>query len=185
MYGIGLKYLAIFNKRNFLKNIFFSLFLFHFNNQYIFNFPWIFTFTLIFKVKFMNMIINKLILNEFCSLCRWVDSDSQWPSVQQRGALPSLFTPPSLLLVLSDNGVFMANFSRSGWPSPSSWSVSVWKLRWNLSTRGDPAGIRNTSGVAFSITATHSYHRMTTDRWVVWFPDWEMNQGMKAPNLNH
>ena len=31
------------------------------------------------------------------------------------------------------------------------------------------------SGIAFSITATSSRHSMTTNRQVVWFPDWERN----------
>ena len=42
---------------------------------------------------------------------------------------------------------------------------------------GDPAGIWNTSGIAFSITATRSRHSMTTNRRVVWFPDQETNLG--------
>ena len=40
----------------------------------------------------------------------------------------------------------------------------VLKLCWNLSTMGDPAGIWNTGGKAFSITATRSRHSMTTVR---------------------
>ena len=53
----------------------------------------------------------------------------------------------------------------------------VWKLCWNLSTKGDPAGIWNTGDVAFSITATCSRHSVTANRCVVWFADWEMNPG--------
>ena len=60
--------------------------------------------------------------------------------------------------------VFMASFFRSG-----SFFL-VWKLHWNLSTMGDPAGIWNTSGRAFSSQASCSCHSITTDRWVVWFP---------------
>ena len=43
--------------------------------------------------------------------------------------------------------------------------------------RGDPAGIWNPGGIAFSITATRSLHSMTTGRWVVWLPDRETNVG--------
>ena len=54
---------------------------------------------------------------------------------------------------------------------------------------GDPAGIWNTQGIAFSIPATHSYHSMTTDA-RVWLPDWEMNLGhsgesTKSEPLDH
>ena len=73
--------------------------------------------------------------------------------------------------------VLVANFFRSRWPGPSSESVLVWKHHWNLSTMGDPAGIWNTGGIAFNITATGSRHSMTADRWVVWFPDQEMSLG--------
>ena len=48
---------------------------------------------------------------------------------------------------------------------------------WNLSIMGDPAGIWNTSGISFSITATGSHNSITTDRWLVWFPDWERTPG--------
>ena len=40
-----------------------------------------------------------------------------------------------------------------------------------------PAGIRNPGGRAFSFTATGSRHSATTNRWVLWFPDQEMNPG--------
>ena len=73
-------------------------------------------------------------------------------------------------------------FSGSGWLGPSSQSVLVWKLSWSLSTMGDPASIWNTSGITFSITATHSCHSMTTDRGVVWFPDQETNLGPTGEN---
>ena len=69
----------------------------------------------------------------------------------------------------------MASFFRSGQVLLP--SLLVWKLHWNLSTMGDPAGIWNTSGIAFSITATHNGYSMTTDRQVVWFPDLETNPG--------
>lgn len=73
--------------------------------------------------------------------------------------------------------VFITNFFRSGLPGPSSYSVVVWRLCWNLSTMGDPAGLWNTCGIAVSITATGSCHSMTNDKWVVWFPAQEMNLG--------
>ena len=68
-----------------------------------------------------------------------------------------------------------------GSQGPFSCSVLVWKLHWNLSTMSDSTSIWNTSGTAFSITAIHSYHSMTTDRQVVWsqsrnkprLQDWE------------
>lgn len=50
----------------FWKNIFFSPFSFHLNNEYHiigFDSPWIFIFILIVKVK-LALITNKLILNE-------------------------------------------------------------------------------------------------------------------------
>ena len=80
--------------------------------------------------------------------------------------------------------VFMANFFRIGWLGPSQ-PVLVWKRCWNLPTMSEPAGIWNTSGIALSITTTHSYHTMTTDRGVVWFPDREMGCSGKSMNLNH
>ena len=43
-------------------------------------------------------------------------------------------------------------------------SLSSLEAHWNLSTMGDPASIWNTSGIAFSVTATGSRHRMVTDR---------------------
>ena len=73
--------------------------------------------------------------------------------------------------------VFMASFFGSGQPGPSSYSVLIWKLPWNLSTVGNPAGIWNTSGKAFSITATHSHESIRTSRWVVWLSDQETNPG--------
>ena len=50
-------------------------------------------------------------------------------------------------------------------------------LHWNLSTMGGFAGIWNTSGITFGITATCSCHSMTTDRWVMWFPWPAMDPG--------
>ena len=63
--------------------------------------------------------------------------------------------------------VFMANFFKSGWSGPSSYSVLVWKLHWKLSTMGDPAGVWNTGGIAFSITATQTATAVwqPTDGW--------------------
>ena len=51
----------------------------------------------------------------------------------------------------------------------------VWKLPGNLCIVGDPAGIQNTGGIAFSITPTLSHHNVTTNRQVMWFPDQEMS----------
>ena len=65
----------------------------------------------------------------------------------------------------------MGSFFGSGWSSPSSSFVLVWLLCWNLSTMGDPAGIWNPGGTAFSITAACSCHSMTINGLVVWFPD--------------
>ena len=72
--------------------------------------------------------------------------------------------------------IFMASLFRSGWPVPSSWSVLVWNLCWNLSARDDLADIWNSGGRTFSIPATCSHHSMT-DRQVVWSPDQETNSG--------
>ena len=47
---------------------------------------------------------------------------------------------------------------------------------------GDPAGIWNSGGIAFSLTATRSCHSMTADRPVVWFPDQETSQGHRGEN---
>ena len=35
----------------------------------------------------------------------------------------------------------------------------------------------------FSITATCSLHSVTTDRWVVWFPDQEMSPGCHSESI--
>ena len=57
----------------------------------------------------------------------------------------------------------------------------------NLSIMADATGIRNTGGRAFSITAPHYHHSITADKWVVWFPDQETNQGHSgdSTDLNH
>ena len=64
----------------------------------------------------------------------------------------------------------------------------ILKLRWNLSTMDDPAGIWNTSGIAFSITEHdnwqyYCHHGVTTDRRVEWFSDQEMNPGCRGENI--
>ena len=52
---------------------------------------------------------------------------------------------------------------------------------------GDPAGICHTGITAFSITAACSHHSITTDRWVVWFPEEKQTwaTAVTTPNLNH
>ena len=52
---------------------------------------------------------------------------------------------------------------------------------------GDLAAIWNLSGTAFNIIAMRNCHSVKTDRWVVWFPDWETNPSLDSeiPNLNN
>ena len=117
------------------------------------------------------------------------------PCAQQSGTLPGLFAPPSHLLALYQTMLccysqdFHGQFFRK-WGARSFFLVFI-SLEALLKPvhRGWPAGIWNTGSVAFSITATHSHHSMTTDRWVMWFPDQEMNRGYSRErallNLNH
>ena len=124
--------------------------------------------------------------SDFFCQCHGVSSDSQRPCVQQRGTLPSLLAPSSHLLSYirqysaAIHKTVIANFFKSWWPGPPSQSVLVWRLPSNLTTVGGPAHIWNTGGIAFSITATCSRHNMTTDSWVVCFPDLKMNPGCGA-----
>ena len=119
-------------------------------------------------------------------ICRWccrVDSDSQWPCRQQMGTPRGLFAPSSRVLALYQAMLHCSSQGFRGqffwkWVARSLFLVClVWKLRWDLSTMGDPGGIWNTGGTAFSITATCSCHSRTTDRRVVWFSDQEVNLG--------
>ena len=79
--------------------------------------------------------------------------------------------------------VFMTSLFGSGWPGPSSSSILVWKVLRNLSTVDDLASIRNTCGIDFGITAMHNHHSMTTDGWVVCFPDWGKNMSYGSKSI--
>ena len=99
--------------------------------------------------------------------------------------LPSLCAPSSHLPALyrtvlcCDSQSIHGQFFQS-WGARSSFLICLaWKLCWNLSTMGDPAGIWNTGGAAFSITATRSHQGMTSDRQVVWFPNLETNPSLQ------
>ena len=101
------------------------------------------------------------------------------PCVQQSWALPGVlhhtftFQCCNRKCSAPVHIIFMANVFGSGWSGPSQ-SVFVWKLHWNLSTMGD---LLMFEILEAWLSATCSCHSMTTDRWVVWFSDPEMNPG--------
>ena len=93
--------------------------------------------------------------------------DSVYSRVEPAWYFCNIFSP----VILSENtrllfiGFIMAVFMK--WVARSFFLVClVWKLCSNLSTMGDPVGIWNTGGTAFSITATAATTvRQPTDGW--------------------
>ena len=123
-----------------------------------------------------------------------VASNSWWPSVQQSGTQPSLFAASSQLPVLYKTMLCCYSQGFHGqyfhkWVARSFFLVFLsLETSWNLSTMGDSAGIWNTGGIAFIITARRSHYNTTTNWQVVSVRSLTGKRTqatvVRAPNLN-
>ena len=113
------------------------------------------------------------------------------PCMAERNSAWSFCAGLSPSGVISDNALLL--FIEFWWPNVSKWVarsiflVHLWKLHWNLSTMGDPAGIWNTNGIA---SASQQHAAATV---------WQLIDGwcgshtrketqavvVEAPDLNH